>query len=167
MSPVIQFKALIPREFSLNDLRGEMGREMNAIGDVMKSDFKSSTSTWSPKHKPTFKKEATQNPAYLRVEVFTTSKVYGYVSEGTRPHDISGKKSKRKLLRFRSGYLPKTVPGMLPARGGGPRGDFVIARKVHHPGSKGRKFPDLIVKVRSKEFVRRMQAAVNRGLKTE
>lgn len=159
----ISFKPLIPREFSIRDLDSEMAKEMRGIGDVMKRDFDSTVSTWSKKTKPRFKKILALNPSYIRVEVSTTSRIYGYVSEGTDAHTIRPKR--KKLLRFRSGYLSKTVPGMLPARGGGSRGGFVSAREVQHPGTEARNFPDLIIKARGDDFMKRMQAAIDRGLK--
>lgn len=163
MSATIKFKALIPREFRIEDLAGPMGKELNAVGDVLRKDFEKTVATWSNRSKPTFKKVVTQTAAAMSVEVSTDSDIYRYVSKGTKKHVIKSKKA--KSLRFRTGYSPKTRVGSLTSGGGGASGEFVSAKKVQHPGTKARKFPELIVKVRKDDVRKRLQAAINQALK--
>lgn len=154
---IIRFKALVAKPFKFEDLHGDMARELRSFGRTMQSDFESTVSTWH--HKPEFRLKLEQSPSYLRVVVGTNAKVYEYVSKGTRPHTI---RARRRSLRFRSGYSSKTVPGRIPARGGGARGSYVFRPQVRHPGTEARNFPDLIVDARQPAFAPRIQAAINR-----
>lgn len=99
------------------------------------------------KNKPEF-----QTRKYVKVDsigmtVFPTGEakeIYTYVDQGTKPHLIVPVHA--KLLKFNTGYLPKTLPN--PARtvsgGGKATGPQVFAKVVHHPGSEAREFSKTI-----------------------
>ena len=100
-----------------------------------------------------------------------------YLTQGTglygpkhRAYPIYPKRA--KVLRFRTGYSPRTLPGA----GGqykGPgqaTGATVFAHKVDkpgvtHPGIKKRRLPQAIARWAKPFFVKQMKAAVKRGAK--
>lgn len=103
-------------------------------------EFRRTTTTW--KHKPKFEsmQEITGNT--LDLIVGTDDAIYNYVDQGTRPHIIR-KRGNRPLL-FRLGYRAKTTPGIIGSKAGGPYGDVMRMREVHHPGTRARNFGEMI-----------------------
>lgn len=102
----------------------------------------------------------------LRLTVHPTvgKEIWGYVSQGTRPHVIVPKGP--WPLQFKTGYKPKTLP---PAKFGGPgiaTGPMVAAWKVQHPGSEGREFEKNIMEDEKPWFRRNAENAWRRAIRT-
>lgn len=125
-------------------------------GKAMKHDFEKTTATWETPVVFTIKAETRGTMAI--VAVTTKSKVYGFVTGGTKPHVIRPKKA--KLLSFQSGYAAKTRPGFIGSSGGGPSGPQVFAKEVHHPGTKARKFDEKIAIKYAYIYERNMKLAI-------
>ena len=107
-------------------------------------DLLSTVRTWE--HKPKFDITVTRSGNEYSVAAGTDDKIYGFVDQGTKPHDIKPKRS--QYLAFSSGYRAKTRVGIIGSREGGAFGDTVIASSVHHPGFPGRMFIQRIQKRR-------------------
>lgn len=120
-----------------------------------KDGFDSTVRGW--KHKVRWINRRTVDAQTARLIYGTNDKIYGYVNDGTRPHDIEA--NKKKLLRFRGGYRAKTRRGSLSSGPGGATGGWFSAKKVHHPGTEPREF--------SKEVVRRTKPKFEGYVKAE
>lgn len=101
------------------------------------------------KNQPDFQTRKYIKADSIGMTVFPTGEakeIYTYVDQGTKPHLIVPVHA--KLLKFRTGYQPKTLPN--PARvviqpaGGKATGSQVFAKLVHHPGSEPRGFSKAI-----------------------
>lgn len=101
------------------------------------------------KNQPDFQTRKYIKADSIGMTVFPTGEakeIYTYVDQGTKPHLIVPVHA--KLLKFRTGYQPKTLPN--PARvviqpaGGKATGPQVFAKLVHHPGSEPREFSKAI-----------------------
>lgn len=108
------------------------------------SDLQATTQTWV--HKPKFDVTITKDGGDYSVTAGTDDVIYGYVNDGTKPHEIKPKRS--KYLHFQSGYKAKTTPGVIKSIPGGAFGNDVFSRGVYHPGFIGRKFDEAIAKRR-------------------
>lgn len=87
------------------------------------------------------------------------AEIYTYVDQGTKPHLITPVHA--KLLRFKTGYLPKTLPNparvVIQPQGGQATGPEVFAKVVHHPGSEARNFSDAIARDIEPDFKRTIE----------
>ena len=117
---------------------------MKEIATGIRYDFLATTRSWSSR--PEFETLTEATPDGITVVVGTESKIYSFVDLGTRPHDIWPRNA--PALSFMWGgpgsYMPKTVPGWVGSQGGGPTGNRVVRKHVHHPGTKPRDFSRLI-----------------------
>lgn len=111
------------------------------------------------KNKPTFQTRKYIKGDSIGMTVFPAGEakeIYTYVDQGTKPHLIVPVHA--KLLRFRTGYSPKTLPNparlVLQPSGGKATGPQVFAKVVHHPGSEARNFSEAIARDLQPEFVR-------------
>ncbi len=156
MASVIQFKQIKPKRFqgskAINILLGATRK----AGNDIRKDFEETTKTWT--NKPEFQMVYAVRPNGPEVLVGTDDKIYGYVNEGTKPHPIFPVRA--KALRFQSGYAAKTVPGQLYSQAGGPFGATVFRAGVMHPGTKARKFDDIIQKLWESKFKTRIEQAM-------
>ena len=105
--------------------------------------FERVTRTW--RHKPSFRVRADVRPTFVKVAGGTDDPVFQYVDLGTRPHTIEPR-GPGYPLRFASGYRAKTIPGTLSGRRGGSFGREVRAMRVRHPGTRARRFSEMIGK---------------------
>lgn len=87
----------------------------------------------------------------------TDDEIYGYVSEGTRPHTIVAKNA--KVLAF-GPSAPKTQVGSLGSSSGSRGAVSVFRKRVRHPGTKARKFDETA----GKELEREWPATVQKKL---
>lgn len=160
---MIVTKTITPSPFKSSIFRAEVMREMTGLHGEILNDFLKTAETWE--HKPHFSGGVTMRGKIVAVDVHTSDKIYGYVSEGTRKHVIKPKYAKR--LRFKWGgpgsYRSKTFTGVIGSVSGGAFGPEVFRKKVNHPGTKARKFHETIKKKWSPIFKRRLQAALNRA----
>lgn len=117
------------------------------------ADLQATVATW--KHKPEFKIEAKLG----RRDVYTEDEIYGYVNDGTKPHQILPKNG--SVLRIGVGGRPKTVVGALRSNKGAAPKSFAYAKGVHHPGSEARKFDEAVQKKWDKQLPEIMQRSID------
>jgi len=128
---------------------------------IKDEDYGAITKTW--KHKPKIEVVvdlAGPGPTLL---VGTDDEIYGYVDEGTRAHVIVPRRA--KVLKFKSGYVAKTAPGVIGSTSGGPTGGDVYSAGVIHPGTKAREFEKTIKEKRESWFKKQMEAAMREAAK--
>lgn len=119
----------------------------------MKASFQSTTRTWEDE--VTFQ-QLTEVQPEPTVVVYTTNRIYGFVSGGTRV--------RRALMSH--DYDPKTKPGVLDSFPG--RGRVVyISRKLSLPGIEARRFPKLVEKKHARPYRRDIEGAIRRAVKKE
>ena len=121
-------------------------------GPQLKREFQSFTKDWDTKinYRNTFARRP--DIASVHVGPFgLTSKVYEYVSEGTRPHAIAAKNA--PLLRFRTNYRPHTTASGGRGGPGVATGSVVRAKVVSHPGIKARDFDSQVAKSEEAEVI--------------
>lgn len=119
-----------------------------------KADFGVTTQTW--KHKPTF---TIARERLLRT-ISTIDPIYGYVNDGTNPHEIRPKKPDG-ILAFGTPFTPKTVPHIIASGQGGRGSKLVYTTLVHHPGNDGREFDKEIRAKWEKELPKILQRAID------
>lgn len=150
------WKAIKPQRLKDKSFRMTIYNKARAVGNAIKKDFEATTKTWN--HKPSFTVDVStkgQGPAVL---VGTSDEIYTYVNEGTKPHAIFPRKA--KVLRFQGGYKAKTSPGNIGSSAGGASGPTLFRPFVQHPGTKARKFDEVIAKKWQPLFKKEMQAAM-------
>jgi hypothetical protein len=155
------WKAIKPQRLKDKGFRLTLINKARKIGNAMKRDFEATTKTWN--HKPVFTVDVStkgQGPAVL---VGTNSEIYGYVNDGTKPHDIYPKRA--KVLRFQGGYSAKTSPGVIGSGAGGSSGATVFSRGVRHPGTKARNFDEVIARKWQTRFRAEMEEAMAQATK--
>lgn len=123
---------------------------------LVKKDFDKTTSTWN--HKPRF--AIFRNKPWVR-EVSTDSEIYGFVDEGTKPHEIRPRNG--RVLVFKGNYRPKSKVKVIGSSSGGAAGAEVFTQKpVQHPGTEAREFSDMIQEEWEDELAKRIQSAINK-----
>lgn len=117
----------------------------------LKRSFERTTRTWEEEVRFQQLTEVRPEPT---VVVYTTNRVYGFVSGGTRV--------RRALMS--PDYDPKTKPGVLDSFPG--RGRVVyISRNLSLPGIEARRFPELVEKKHAKPYRRDIEGAIRRAVK--
>lgn len=155
--PSIRLEAIKPGKLpTAQEYATAMKKAVQKSADLTRKDLEATTQTW--KHKPKFAVVVEENATAFAVFAGTNDAVYGYVDEGTRPHDIKPKRS--KYLRFSSGYRSKSRVGIIGSREGGSFGDNVFSQGVHHPGTAARGFTILIAKRRQKTLEQEIDQAL-------
>lgn len=130
---------------------------MREAAEAVKQDFELTTQGW--KHKVVFEITEVDD---TDLAVGTDDEVWGWVDEGTKPHDIVARRAAH--LRIPTGGAAKTVPGRLTS-GGGSRGSVIIFRKrVRHPGTKARRFTQEIQKRWARGVQPFVRAAIEEAL---
>jgi len=162
MPSAVQVKAIKPEKLKEDKLRLELLNALRKAGTPMKQDFEKTTKTW--KHKPKFEKSISLKQPGPTVSVGTEDEIYEYVNDGTPAHKIPKVPKVKGALRFRWGgkgsYKAKTKPGIIGSTPGGPRGPWVSFKQVQHPGTKARKFDEVIQKKWGPRFERLMDKAM-------
>lgn len=153
-------KQIKPSRLRVDAMRLQLLNDMRKVGTGIKADFEKTTATWKT---PVKFEEQISLSGGPQVEIFTLSKIYGYVDQGTRPHVIRPKKA--KALRFQSGYKAKTTPGIIGSSAGGPFGDVVFSKAVNHPGNAPRNFSKEIQKIWTPKFKRAMEGTMSKVAK--
>lgn len=126
--------------FDAKKMRGVITSTLNGTAKAVKVDFDVTTQTWN--HRPTFKIES---PSEYTREISTNDDVYAMLEVGTRPHVIRPKRP-RGILRFTTPFRSKTIPNEIRSRKGSKGNTPVVARLVHHPGTKPRLWSKVIAK---------------------
>ena len=159
--PVLM-KSIRPAKFRKKAFRLEFLNAARKAGTVVKSDFEKTTATWDHKPKFVVVVSIAKVEGGVSTLVDTDDEIYFFVSKGTEEHVIEPKKP-GGVLRFRSEYSPKTKPDVIGSFAGGPSGNFVFAKFVIHPGTKARRFDEVIAEKRRKWYKKQMEAAMKRG----
>ena len=145
----VLIKKISPKKLNSEAFSVEFAIAANKISKEMKKEFEITTIGWKTEVK--FDELVFIGPDSIDILVDTTNEIYGYVNNGTRPHDIFAKPGKR--LAFRWGgpgsYSAKTAVGKQvhnPA-GGQSSGPLLRPFAVAHPGTKARNFDKTIKKL--------------------
>lgn len=151
---IVRIKRISPRRRKTIDLAAIIAVEKPKEAQAIKRDFEATVATWV--RKPEFVIENTQYGA----NIYTTDKIYGYVSGGTRPHVIAAKNA--PTLAFNtSGFAPKTAPRIIGSKAGhaaGPPPAF--PQQVQHPGTEAREFEKTIQKRSEKRYAQNVRHAI-------
>lgn len=120
-------------------------------------------------HKPGFRQQKYKSPNVYSIKIVPTGRyatIWTFVDKGTKPHDIPLTVVPGKLLKFQSGYSPRTAAVAKYAQGTGQKfGPWVSKQVVHHPGTEARKFTQTWIDELEPPFPDRIQAAIQTGLK--
>ena len=152
----IKFTPVLPKKFNATALIAETTRAMKFMQNEVHKDFLKTTDTWE--NKPEFENTFEATPTQIRFEVSTDDEIYGYVNNGTRPHEIEG-----FPLAFMAAYKSKTTPRKIGSHGGGGSGETVFATKVHHPGTEPRDFDTAIVVKEAPRMSEMLRKAVKKA----
>lgn len=158
---VVKTKVIKPAKLKEKEMRLELLNGLRTVARAVERDYKETVKTW--KTKPEFETIVTLRGGKAEFLVGTDNEIYRYVDEGTKPHPIFPKKA--KFLRFQSGYSAKTTPGIIGSTSGGRSGSEVFSRGVQHPGTKPRKFSELINKKYKSRFKDEMHDSMKRAAK--
>lgn len=129
-------------------------------------------SNWS--NKPEFKARKRIERNGISVFVYASgehARIWRFVTGGTKRHKIPLiPKGPGKWLRFNWGgkgsYKPKTAPiGKFGGPGRVTGGKPTFAKQVDHPGTKARRFEQVIADDYKKTFAQDMENAMRRGLR--
>jgi hypothetical protein len=134
-------------------VRREAQQTLEQHAKVVKKEFEAIVKDWSDENRPSFTTEIHKSDRELRIIVRPykrrkSSKIFGYVDKGTKPHVIKAKSSNKSgRLAFNLYSQPITQPvaqyGLNPK---GPKGPLVRPQQVNHPGSKARLFSETVQK---------------------
>ena len=133
---------ILPKKpvFDAKKMQGVITSTLNGVAKGVKVDFDVTTQTWQ--HRPTF---TISSPSTYEREISTSDDVYAMLEKGTKPHVIRPK-SARGILRFTTPFRAKTVPNAIRSNKGSRGNTPVVARVVHHPGTKARLWSKAIKK---------------------
>ena len=168
----ILVKEIKPAKLKVDAMRLVLLNELRAVGKEIKKDFDNTTKSWDGE-KPTFLMEISLRAPGPSVFVGPDddgskgAQKYEWVDQGTKPHlifaGIYTGKSKKRVLAFPSGFISKTLPGVLGSRAGGSSGPTIKRPYVRHPGTTPRRFDETIYRVWLPKFKRRMEAAMRKA----
>jgi len=157
---MIAFKKIKPSRLKSKGARFKFLNGMRKTATQIRKDFAKTTATW--KHDVEFTQVVSLAGPGPELLVATDDKIYGYVNDGTKPHQIwagvyTGK-SNKKVLSFQGSYKAKTKPGVIGSSAGGSSGDWMHRPYVNHPGTEARNFDEIIQKKWEPRFKAEMQA---------
>jgi len=171
-------KVIKAKKKATPDSRQIIRNALMRVGRATVKEYDNLTETWNDP--PTFKIATHVTASDSEVVVMVSpdpdaeaTKVYGYVNNGTKAHDIwagyyTGK-SKHKVLAFPSQFTPKTKPGSLTSGSGSSGGPTVFTPFVRHPGTKARGFDKAMSKKMAKKFraemIKALKEIANKGYK--
>lgn len=160
-----RLEAIAPKNINYNKVFLEAyEKEIELSRNRVKRELDSATSTWNLK--PKFNVRKTKRRGVVGLTITTNDERVLFVWKGTglygpkkQAYDIPKKSNKNaKTLRFQERYRAKTRPGRIPAGTGGSSGNFIMRKRVKHPGIKPRKTDVLIARREQK----RLQSGMNR-----
>lgn len=161
MSMVFKYKVIKPKRLKDKNMRLELLNGIRKVARGVTKDFEETVKTWE--RKPKFEQIISLKGAGPQFLVGTDDEVYGYVNSGTRAHNIFPKRA--KALRFLGTYRAKTSPGVIGSGAGGSSGDEVFSQGVRHPGTKARKFDEMISKKWDRAWRNQMIEAMRQAAK--
>lgn len=155
-------------------IRAELRAEMQQTGRDMQNWLTVVVRTWS--NKPRFAYRVEIKPDLLRVWVDvagSAKEIFHYVDQGTgkwgpkkSEYPIPKQVTPGKLLKFRTGYSPRTAPkAKITGGSGSANGPWVSTEQVMHPGIEPRNFTDKVTEELNPSFERRIENAIRRGIR--
>ena len=172
MAVSVKIKVTVPKQIlSVEAVMREIEHTMSTkTARDIRNLFEKTTEGWSNTMNPSsgfdevrWNTQTHFGPTRNSVEVFTNSKKYAIVNEGSPPHTIVPRRE--KMLRFRTGYRAATTPKVIGSHAPSRFGDVVGAGMVNHPGFEARKFDETIAEEYTPTFEKDIQDAINRGAK--
>lgn len=139
------------------DIERAVERGLDELALEGKTLFEQTTRTWE-----TDVDFTVGDDGDLGKEIFTDNEIYGYVSNGTRPHTITARNG--PALAFQIGHTAKTVPGALAARSGGRGGPLARPVTVQHPGIEAREFDEAVAERLERRAEQVVSAVLERAL---
>src|SRR5258706_13091696 len=103
---------------------------------------------------------AITSPDQYSREIATDDEGFGMLNVGTKAHEIRPK-SARGILRFTTPFVSKTLPNQIMSRSGSKGQNNVVARVVHHPGTKARNWNTVIAEKWQKQVGAIFQRAID------
>ncbi len=148
-------KPIKPKKLAIDEIRLNVLNALREEGRIIAKEFEKTTQTWKGA-KPKFEVliGLTGKDATVVVGPTGSDKAvlkWVWIDQGTKPHKIRAKNV--PLLKFRSGFSPKTLPNKIASFPSGSFGPFVSKKEVNHPGTEPRNFTKIVVKRRRKKFV--------------
>lgn len=169
MTVSITIQVEVPKEIlSIEDVQRELSYIMaTKTGPDIKRLFEKTTEGWSGEMNPhsrfgqvNFSIKNYFGVTTFKTTVFTYSKKYAIVNEGSPRHRITPRNG--KMLRFRVGYRAATRPRVIGSRAPSRFGDFVSTPIVpDHPGFEAREFDDAIADEYAPTFEKDIQDAID------
>ena len=155
--------AIVPKvQYNPRKFVQDMQRRAANTRRQIQRDFEKTTKNW--KEEVDFKVSQKKQGDRYTFTAFTDNTIYGYVNDGTEPHLIVAKNA--PFLSFRVGGTAKTTVGKLKS-GKGKRGNqFVQKKQVQHPGTKARKFDEIIAERFKERWVKESNEALRMFLQT-
>lgn len=135
---------------------GELRRRVKLIQEQVRREYQRTVQSWEKK--PKFYVRSARGPGVIEIVAGTDSELYRGVDLGNPPHVIRARKA--RVLRFRTGYVAKTTPGVIGSESGGYTDGFVSAQQVQHPGNEPRRFSLIIAESARKRMQRELQDAI-------
>jgi hypothetical protein len=160
-------KAIKPKRLQLSKMRQELLRGAEEFAPGVLVDFEATVDTF--KDKPTFtsKTELLSDGIVTYVGLDDSeskaNENYRRLDAGAVRHMIYARK--KRTLRFRTGYVPKTVPRVLASHAGGRTGPWRAPKAVNHPGFEARDFEGTIALKHNARYYRLMEKAMKRAAK--
>jgi len=146
----IKIRAILPTVVGNPKLlEDKLKRIQKNTSQRIRRDFEKTTRTWVKK--PKFTVSVKREVNALLVDTGTDDEIYGYVTEGTRPHIIRARNAPRLLFRFPS--VAKTQPNVLRSGPGKTGSQWASKLEVHHPGTEARNFHVVIAERFRDNFV--------------
>lgn len=153
----LQYIGKRPPIIDVRSVKRNVDAALRQLAGMATKDFEATTSTWD-----TDVDFATQRQSPEEYSVGTDNEIYGYVSQGTRPHKIRAVNAPN--LAFQTGYRAKTTPRQIGSSAGGPFGDSAFAKEVDHPGTEAREFDIAIAEKLQPEAERLIGEAAVEGI---
>lgn len=159
-------KGIKPKKLSIDAVRLELLNELRAEGRDSVKELEKTVRYWT-KDKPKFETIIGLTGRDASVFVGPTGNTKGaqkwqWLDEGTRAHVILPRRA--RMLRFTVGGYSGSHPNSLDVRPAVSGTEVVFAKRVHHPGIAARNWSYLIQRRRKQKFIKRMLAAVKRGM---
>lgn len=129
---------------------------VEAENKAIVSDFLKPTETW--KENVHFDVRIKYTGDKLESQVSTDNKIYVYLDKGIQPHIIQAKPGKH--LFFALEFQAKTKPGSLSSGPGSVGSEKIVANMVNHPGTKPRRYSQLIYNRAKPRFIKRIRTAI-------
>lgn len=151
---------------SSRELFVEVERAMDDWSRIVQNQYRATTRTWS--QQPVFFKKKTggRSAGYLQVQIYTGSKRYYWIDQGTNPYPIAARR--RPTLAYQANYRRATRPRVLGSRSRhGKYGPWVRPKRVVHSGIEARHFTNEIAKRHRNTLVRNVNRAIMREFRRQ